>query len=78
MGRVANIVSLLILTPLLLAGGILMILSYVQLRKNEEEAKGSRAKGRQYAAISCSMLIIVAIAVVIVYGVVEFYSVGKV
>ena len=70
---VSNLIGSVILTLLLGIGGGLLIASYTELRKNEEDAPGSRAKGRQLAAISASVLFISIVG----FFVLEFFTYGK-
>lgn len=70
---VGNLLGTILVSLLLAIGGALLIVSYVQLRKNEEEFPGSRSKGRQLAAIATSMLFICIVAI----AVVEFFTGGK-
>ena len=70
---VANLAGSIVLTLLLGGGGGLLIAAYVELRKDEDKFPGSRAKGRQLAAISSSVLFISVAA----FLVLEFFMRGK-
>ena len=70
---IANLIGSIILTLMIGLGGGLLIGSYVELRKNEEDFPGSRAKGRQLAVISSSVMFVS----VAVFLVAEFFTGGK-